>query len=59
MKQNLKRSRPLKEENDDAKRVARNDEREMVVDEVAAQDRIAVPKARAGKSKRLKAFIQN
>jgi hypothetical protein len=57
-KRNLKRSRSLKDENDDAKRVARNDEREMVVDEVAAQDRIAVPKAREGKSKRLKAFLK-
>ncbi len=38
-RRNLKRGRSLKEENDDAKRVARNEERVTVVDEVAAQDR--------------------
>jgi hypothetical protein len=53
-RRNLKRCRSLKEENDDAKRVARNEERVTVVDEVAAQDRIALPKARAGKSMKLR-----
>jgi hypothetical protein len=48
----------LKEENDDAKRVARNDERVTVVDEVAAQDRIALPKARAGKSMKLRDYLK-
>jgi hypothetical protein len=41
-------------ENDDAKRVARNEERVTVVDEVAVIDRIALPKARAGKSMKLR-----
>jgi Flp pilus assembly protein TadD len=50
-RRNLKRGRSLKEENDDAKRVARNEEQVTVVDEVAAQDRIALPQARAGKSR--------
>jgi hypothetical protein len=57
-KRNLKRGRSLKEENDDAKRVARNDERVTVVDEVAAQDRIALPKARAGKSMKLRDYLK-
>jgi hypothetical protein len=57
-KRNLKRGRSLKEENDDAKRVARNEERAMVVDEVAAQDRIALPKARKGKSMKLRGYLK-
>ena len=56
-KQNLKRDWLLKEENDDAKRVARNEEQVTVVDEVSAQDRIALPKAREGKSTRLKGYL--
>ena len=50
-RRNLKRGRSLKEENDDTKRVARNEERVTVFDEVAAQDSIALPQARAGKSR--------
>ncbi len=57
-KRNLKRARSLKEENDDAKRVARIEERAMVVDEVAAQDRIALPKARKGKSMKLRGYLK-
>jgi hypothetical protein len=53
-RQNLKRDRSLEEENYDAKRVAGNEERAAVVDEVAAQDGIALPKARAGKSMKLR-----
>ena len=57
-RRNLKRGRSLKEENDDAKRVARNEERVTVVDEVAAQDRIAMPKARAVKSMKLRGYLK-
>ena len=57
-RRNLKRGRSLKEENDDAKRVARNEERVTVVDEVAAQDRIALPKARAVKSMKLRGYLK-
>jgi hypothetical protein len=57
-KRNLKSDRSPKEENDDVKRAVRNDKRAMVVDEVVAQDRIAVPKARDGKSKRLRGHLK-
>jgi hypothetical protein len=57
-RRNLKRGRSLKEENDDTKRVARNEERVTVFDEVAAQDRIALPQARAGKSRKLRDHLK-
>jgi hypothetical protein len=59
-KRNLKRDRSLKAENDDAKRgVVRNDEQAMVVvDEVAAEDRIAMPKARDWKSRKLRGHLK-
>jgi hypothetical protein len=57
-RRNLKRGRSLKEENDDTKRVARNEERVTAVDEVAAQDRIALPQARAGKSRKLRDHLK-
>jgi hypothetical protein len=38
--------------------VARNEEQVTVVDEVAAQDRVALPKARAGKSMKLEACLK-
>jgi hypothetical protein len=57
-KRNLKRDRSLKEENDDAKRVARNEERAMVVDEVSTQERIALANARTGKATKLRDHLK-
>jgi hypothetical protein len=57
-RRNLKRGRSLKEENDDAKRVARNEERVTVFDEVVAQDAIALPQARAGKHRKLRDHLK-
>ncbi len=58
-RRSLKRSRSLKEVNHDAKRVTRDQERMIVIDEVAAQDRTTLPKARAGKSVKLRDYLKS